>query len=129
MGYYSNISGEIDFEPPATWTEIRASGAREEWFKFEVKSEEFDTDEGTLTRRSARKIVVIYHDDGKAYHVEEELAILIAALPGREFSGEFRIEGEDNNDISRLFVDADGNVVRWRAQLLWPDGSTEKGRE
>jgi hypothetical protein len=134
MGYYSTITGEISFEPPASYGEIRSLSDKDRLFRFVQVAETQETEEGTLTKVSARRIEPVldeveYVDDRiKAYSMESDLTDFRAALPNRRWSGEFRVEGEEAGDVQRLFVDDKGHVVLWKARLLWPDGTSEPAR-
>ena len=128
MGYYSTITGEISFEPPASYGEIRSLSDKDRLFRFVQVAETQETEEGTLTKVSARCIEPVDDDRIKAYSMESDLTDFRAALPNRRWSGEFRVEGEEAGDVQRLFVDDKGHVVLWKARLLWPDGTSEPAR-
>lgn len=123
MGYYSHIKGEIQFDPPLNKKDIPGP---QELFAFDTDNESVEVEEGTLIRVSASRIVCRHEDDVRAYDVVAELRALTSSVQGRQWTGEFRIEGEENSDIRRVFVTghADGttHVVEWRVELLWPDG-------
>lgn len=120
MGYYSRVSGTIEFRPPVPTSHVAEKWRERTWshgWLRPVTSENglpyhFDT------------IEVTSDEDGKAYYLREELEELVEAL-GRtlEYSGMIHVKGEEG-DQQRLYVQ-DGEVIEEQARLLWPDGSTE----
>jgi hypothetical protein len=127
MGYYTSFSGEISIEPPLTWAEIRNS----EWLpdiainknhsvKLRIEETTVETDEGTMTRRSALAVVPLSDSQYKGYNVIEDVQALIAKHSGHQFSGRFDCEGEDAGDLWRLVV-RDNRVTKVEPQIVWPD--------
>jgi hypothetical protein len=97
-------------------------------FRFQVFETETPVTGGLLKSKGCCVIEPRWGDEVKAYTVKADLAGLVDFLPGRTFTGEFRIEGEENGDIRRVFVDESGTVVEWYPTLTWPDGRTEAHR-
>jgi hypothetical protein len=127
MGYNTSYKGAIQIEPPLTWAEIKDSPYLPDaaWnkgldVKLNVVEEIVDTDEGTLTRRSADAIVPVTEDSYKGYDIVQTVQKLIDAHPGHEFTGRFDCEGDDSGDVWRLVV-KNGRAVKVKAQIVWPE--------
>lgn len=127
MGYYTRFDGEIGIEPPLTWAEIRDS----EWLpvnaidknhsvKLRVEETTVETDEGTMTRRSASAVVPLSDSQYKGYNVIEDVQALIVKHKDHQFSGRFDCEGEDAGDLWRLVV-RDNRVTKVEPRIVWPD--------
>lgn len=134
MGYDSRLHGKLTIEPPLTWAEIkdsphlgdeRARGNHKAVCLVE-RTEEVETDEGTLTRRYADSVVFAWDYPVKLYDIVEEVEDLVDAHPGHEFGGELRGTGSDFGDIWLLRVTADRSVERILPTITWPDGSVLK---
>lgn len=127
MGYDTNYDGEIRIDPPLTWAEIKDSpylpdGA---WragldVKLRVREETVETDEGTLTRRTADAVVPVTEDAYKGYEIVATVQKVIDAFPGHTFSGRFDCEGEEAGDLWRLVV-KNGRAIKVQPQIAWPD--------
>lgn len=133
MGYYSSVTGKIRIEPPLTHAEISQNP---DWFKedayggvegvdgdisFEVTTGSRETGEGTLTFKQAHSIIPWTDDSSKYYTLSESVQKLVSTYPNHEYRGHLHIEGEDNDDIWRIYI-RDGKVVEVRAELKWPEG-------
>jgi hypothetical protein len=128
MGYYTTITGYLDVAPPVPWSKIRDTRFLPEYFRqddwrtfvFDVKEETVETDEGTLTRKGAQRIICGSEDGFKAYHAEEHLQALVDHLgPGYSYEGMFEGFGEENGDMWRLVV-RNGTVVKIEPTITWP---------
>lgn len=126
MGYYSHVYGEITFDPPLTHEDVEGLDVGEGIFRFRVFETETTVMGGVLKSKGSCAIETAYEDEIKAYDVEGDLNRLITQLPGRVFRGEFRIEGEEQGDMRRVFIDMDHKVVEWRPTITWPDGEVER---
>lgn len=122
MGYYTRYDGEISIEPPLTWNEIRNS----DWAtgtKFTVKlriaEEIVETDDGTLTRRTADALIPLAEDCYKG-DVIPSVQKAIEDFPGHIFNGRFDCKGEDAGDLWRLVV-RNGGVKKVEPRIVWPD--------
>lgn len=130
MGYNTSVRGSIRIEPPLPWARIRDSeflperaDERNLCIKFDVRVEDVETDDGTLTRRTAVAVVPIWEDPFKAYDIEDEIQRLVTwAGPDHEFVGRFDCEGEEATDLWRLHV-VNGQAVRVEPRIVWPDES------
>lgn len=127
MGYSTRYDGAISITPPLTWAEIKNSPylpdkARGKGLdvKLRVIEENVETDDGTLTRRSADAIVPVTEDSYKGYDIVETVQKVIDSHPGHEFTGRFDCEGEDAADVWRLVV-KNGRAVKVKAQIVWPE--------
>lgn len=126
MGYYTRVSGEIQIDPPITWGELTGSPFLEdssEWrqVRLAVDIERIETDEGTLTKRSASRIVPSGEDSYKCYEIEDHLRTLVKEFGnGRDFTGRLDGEGEENGDMWRMRVDGDLKVEMIKVEPAWP---------
>ena len=127
MGYYTHVTGRITIEPPLPWGQITGSrylpeklgGEFSGGINLAVIETTHETDEGTLTKRSAVAIEP-YEDSFKAYTTEEELQALVKEFgEGRRFSGHLYGEGEEQGDMWKLEV-VDGEVVKVTPTVTWP---------
>ena len=127
VGYMSTVRGAIVFDPPMTHEEVESMYDIDEdcLFRFRVFETETPVTGGLLKSKGCCVIEPRWEDEVKAYTVKDDLAGLVDFLPGRTFTGEFRIEGEENGDIRRVFVDESGTVVEWYPAITWPDGTEE----
>lgn len=130
MGYLTQITEAIYVTPIVPWSKIKDTPFRPECFNeknwrtfvFDVQEEEVETDEGTLTRKIATRIICGTQDQLKAYHAEEHLQELVDHLgPDFAYSGRFEGYGEENGDMWRLHV-RNGKVVKTEPSIVWPDG-------
>lgn len=87
-----------------------------------VETEQYDTDEGTVTRRTGVALVPFQEDPFKAYSFTRELEEFVGQFPDHRFTGGFEGEGEQNTDMWRLKV-VDGKVVEFAPEIVWPEGS------
>jgi hypothetical protein len=146
MGYYTRVEGEIVITPPLTENEMtlvgvhpRAGWPSDRWIatvRRHNRNEEMDlavrinvaehaNDERQLVKTiTGVALVVAWEDEFKAYYLEEDLRSLVNTFPGHEFTGELRMEGEDNLDIWKLQV-KDNVVEVIYPRLVWPDGTEE----
>lgn len=129
MGYSVNVTGEIDITPPIPWGQIKDSPFRPEEarkaqkdVKFRIESSERETDEGTLTVRSATALMPTWVEDARARHLVEHVQAVIDTHPGHEFTGRLYCAGERPGDLWRVEVH-DRRAVRLDARIVWPDGS------
>jgi hypothetical protein len=130
MGYNSYI-GEADlaFSRPLTASEVRAFLRvlkAAEWASYfldlDVREETVETDEGTLTKKSAQSLSAI-GNSGKAYGLIEDLTALIKSLPADvTVSGHVERIGEEFPDAERIHV-IGRRVVAVKAEIVWPDPS------
>jgi len=128
MGYYTRVTGEIRIDPPLPWAKIGGSKFLPDkaWHaelcvKLRVDVEEVDTDEGTLTRRTATAVEPVTDESFKAYTLTEDLQKLVDwAGSEHRFVGRFSCEGEETGDLWRLHV-VDGRAVEVRPTVTWPD--------
>jgi hypothetical protein len=122
MGYNTSVSGEITITPPLTWNEIKDSpflGCDLD-VALHVQEETVDTEDGTLTRKTATALVPAWEDSYKAYHLVEHVQRALDAFPGHTFTGRLECEGEDNTDIWRVII-RDGRAVKIEPRIVWPD--------
>lgn len=123
MGYNTTVTGEIRFDPPLTWAEIK-----KDKFNLQNHYEVFidpdktirETDEGQETIITADRLLPSWID-GKHYHLEEHVQKFMDLYgTGRTFTGRFECVGEEQPDMWRLEVH-DGRVAVTRAVVVWPE--------
>ena len=122
MGYYTHLSGELLIEPPLNWEEFKDSKylTSDGWpLGIQVESETIETALGTLERKTGLA-VLIPEDAIKTYTFDETLQELVDAFPGHRFVGVIHGEGEENNDMWRMYV-RHGLVIKAVAKVVWPD--------
>lgn len=126
MGYYTNLTGRIEISPPVPWSKLLGT-ALTEFGDGVLRVSVVDTGEGTLTITAEGLAVEPYTDDSvRAHHPTEDLARIVDALPGHEFTGYIYGAGDETGDYWRLSV-VDGRAVMEEAHLVWPDGTWVKG--
>lgn len=130
MGYNTRVRGEITFHPPIPWGVVKDDEYLKGWrdskkcIQLRVQDEQVETDEGTLTRRSAVGIVPILDEPYKAYEIEAEVRELVSrycSANGQTCRGYLEGEGEDSGVLWRIYVRYDAEVVRVEPRIIWPD--------
>ena len=123
MGYYTQMRGGFKIEPPLTHKELRGTDqkfqSRNELVFLEVIDDEIETEDGIIHSKSADRVAV-YEDEGKCYTIDEDLRELVEAFPGHKFTGCIEGEGEESDDVWRLYV-RDGKIIKHTVEALWPD--------
>lgn len=122
MGYYTQLSGQIEITPPITMDEVREKGYED----FDHGSAKFMIEVDYL----GKSYISPYTDDSvKAYSIIKELQEVVDSFPESTFEGFILGEGEENSDIWRLYV-KDGEVFQVNASICWPDteGKSADGR-
>lgn len=129
MGYYSHCRGEITFNPPLTWREIRNSKFLKVddsviEISIETDENETDTEDGVLIARVGSRLVAD-EEQRKFYDIEQrfdEFAQEFNLSNGRA-SGYIVRVGEESGDVERYYFDKDGAFKSDSAHLVWSDGS------
>lgn len=125
MGYHVQLYGQLAFSRPLTLLEIKTLEPMLEHFRLETEVKEEEDDEGVYARTTATSLEVKEIDERRDNGIADELQRVLDALPlDLAAAGEFRIEGDENTDISRLVLDA-GRAKTLRPKLVWPDGKKE----
>jgi hypothetical protein len=130
MGYNTDARGQICIDPPIPWGEIKDSPflpenararATERDIMFCIDSEEVETAEGTLTRRTAVAMEQSWGDDSRNYNIVAHLQEALD-LYGKDhtFTGRFDMEGADSGDIWRVCIRG-GKAVRVDPIVTWPE--------
>lgn len=132
MGYITHARGVIRIVPPLTNREMQGSPfmpdvARQRGtdrdVMFQVETQEVETEDGWLFKRTATGIVSSWEDESRNYNIVEHLQELVDRHgAGREFVGRFDMEGEESGDVWRLKV-VDGRATRFDPTVVWPEGS------
>ena len=129
MGYNVHVDGEIAIDPPLTWREIKdsqwlpenAPKGRANAVKFKLAEEMVETDDGTLTRRTAVAIVPLMSDAYRASGLVEAVqAVMDAHGDGHTFTGRFDCDGEDAGDLWRVVL-RNGRASKVKPYITWPD--------
>jgi hypothetical protein len=87
---------------------------------LEVSSETVTTDEGMLTRFTSDAIVPSTDDSFKVYSLMEDVQKIVSDFPDHTFSGYLYVEGEENDDMWRLYV-KDGKAIQVKPEIVWPE--------
>jgi hypothetical protein len=132
-----SIEGEITFDPPISWVEIRDLGVRfvkgsgdkeyDRLLWLEVEEEEAEVDDGTLLRKRGVRFRVSEYDALNAGCLYEEVenilkTFTLGAKGVRIFKGEILVLGERQGDIWRVRI-VDNKAVEERVSITWPDGT------
>lgn len=125
MGYYSTVTGEIAIIPPLSWKEIKDSpllphDEQRQDAKLALEESTVDTEDGTLIRRNAPRIVPATDDSYKAYDVVGAVQEIVNAFPGHTYTGYLQGEGEENDDMWRVYV-KDGKAIEVKPEITWPE--------
>jgi len=131
MGYSSYVaSGQyIEFSRPLIASEIRpiqelmsGLGYADYFLRLEVDEEATETDEGTLTKRTAACLTTA-GNEGKASGLAKELQDVINALP-KDVTASGYIEriGEGFPDAERLHA-LGRRVISVKAEIVWREPS------
>jgi hypothetical protein len=132
-----SIEGEITFDPPISWVEIRDLGVRfvkgsgdkeyDRLLWLEVEEEEAEVDDGTLLRKRGVRFRISEYDALNAGCLYEEVenilkTFTLGAKGVRTFKGEILVLGERQGDIWRVRI-VDNKAVEERVSITWPDGT------
>jgi hypothetical protein len=132
-----SIEGEITFDPPISWVEIRDLGVRfvkgsgdkeyDRLLWLEVEEEEAEVDDGTLLRKRGVRFRISEYDALNAGCLYEEVenilkTFTLGAKGVRIFKGEILVLGERQGDIWRVRI-VDNKAVEERVSITWPDGT------
>lgn len=129
MGYEARYTGSIEISPPLPWNLIKdhpvlpryGSGYGNRDVRLVVETEQFDTDEGVLTKRRAVAVEPAMEDRFKGYDMQAHLQEVVDIAPGRTFTGRIDATGEDGSQWR--FKVVDGTVQRFEPVLVWPEGA------
>lgn len=132
MGYYTRHGGAFLIKPELSWHQIKDSPFLDGYqndrdVKLRLETEEVETPEGVLTRRSAIGVVPLMEDPFTGYHMVEHLQELVDTFPDHEFTGRFDCEGEDAADITRIVI-RNRRVVQEKAQFYMPGDENDPVR-
>lgn len=124
MGYYTQLNGGFEIQPPLTWTELALvadkmcdSKTRTVWVELETREQKHV--EGTLVIKQARHVKV-YDGSVRAHNTEKEIGEIVAAFPGHTFTGLIEGDGEESGDQWRMYI-VDGKVIKHTVLQRWPD--------
>ena len=140
MSYNTSIEGELIVNPPLNHQEIHefddivpsGFGWDELSLRLRVETEDVETIEGTLIKRTASVIVPWSEDSFRASEFERHVRQIVDHFgTTHDFHGEFEGHGEDFDDIWRVHVWRDGGgkhrVTKVKAVITWP--TREQGEE
>jgi hypothetical protein len=146
MGYYTRVDGEITIAPWLTQSEMELAGLapreyypKDRWIvvtsryyrddpleiAVRVEVNELIVPEGKFTTVTGVALIQSWDDASKAYYIEEDLRTMVNTFPEHSFTGELRMQGEDNLDIWKLAIHNEHDVIVLRPKLVWPDGTEE----
>lgn len=133
------VNGEIDINPPLTWSEVQPTGFMVmnsdgepevpdgRWVKLVATEELLDRAEGTLHRFTFAKLACVEAEipDADKETFRAQLQATIAAFPTHTFGAAnrtIRFRGDLIDDQWRVRIDNDGVTVRRQtASLSWTD--------
>lgn len=132
MSYDTNITGEIEIDPPLEWKHVRESvflpsnartGSRQSGrdVMLRIEQETRETDEGTLTVNRAVAVLATYAGySGYEGKLVEHLQELVDAFPEHDFRGRIDGFGEDREapDLWRVKV-VNRKVIKFEPTILW----------
>lgn len=124
MGYIYRLTGTIRIDPPLSWAEIKSTPFTEYQgfdIRLAVDSEEVETADGTLVRRTASRVIA-ERDEPRAYDLVKRLQAMVDAFPGHTWEGYIQGDGEDAGDQWRLWVNPEGRAAQARPVITWPEG-------
>jgi hypothetical protein len=131
MSDHTNVSGEFIIEPPLTWAEYRGNEfAPHNLYSYHpdlvlrVDEKEVDTEEGTLTRRTATALEVRELYPYNPRNLLEYVQRAVDAFPGHTFTGRLDCEGDEAGDPLRIVI-RNGKAIRVDVKLIWPDEDVE----
>lgn len=125
----TRVTGEIEINPPLTWSEVKGSPFYEapddysyqKGVKLLVTEEDEETDGGTLTRKQAAALIPLMEDPYKAYTLLEDVREAVELYgKAHTFTGHLSCKGEDSGDVWRVEIH-DGKAVAVRSLLMWPE--------
>jgi hypothetical protein len=128
VSQFIRLSGRIQIDPPLPWSAIKTSkflprAGRNVDVVFDLDRLDVETDDGTLSRKSATGVVPTDTGSGvrnnKAVRDLQELIDTHGA--GRTFSGHIEATGEDHGDFWRLAV-VGGTATKVLPLITWPSG-------
>lgn len=133
MGYYSQGTGELTFDPPLAWGVYSGVGTNYAgdlgWddISFEERVSTENTAEGELKRRVATGVRWTSDDSNKKYSIDEDMSALARILrgTGTRVSGYLVRVGEESPDIERYWIDENGNARSEQAEVRWPSDGTK----
>lgn len=131
MGYYTQYSGEITINPPIPWTDINTDYLPQNAWRSNVDVQlridetTVNTDEGILILRKAIAIQPVTDEPYKGYDIIDHVQRIVDSYgDGHTFNGFISCQGDESGDLWRLEV-RDGQAVKVRPRIVWPDGSEE----
>lgn len=135
MGYHSRCRGEISFEPPLSWPEIRENEFREEkdylyddiYIKIAESETQTETEAGVVItiRRLGLALTTPEGDEQRFNDLEAQMkrfATQIDLSNGRADGYIVRV-GEESGDVQRYYFTQTGEFKTEKAKLFWPDGT------
>lgn len=129
MGDVVHATGSVAINPPLEWGDLtdkdrwlaaRRRGSVWTDVLLVVTEESVDTQEGTLFRKSATRIVA---NDGESdmRDLEENIQEIVTRHGDRQFTGYIECRSTDYGDVWRVMV-RDGKVRRVDPIITWPEG-------
>lgn len=140
MSYETSVEGYLTITPPLNGREIRefddmmpTIGRWDQMaLRLDIVNDEVETDEGTLTKRTAEHVYPWKEDSFRASDFAQHVRQVVDHFGvTHDFNGEFEGHGEDFDDIWRIYVWRDGGgkhrVTKIKAVITWP--TREQGEE
>lgn len=136
MGYLAAYTGTITIDPPLKWGRFKDHpAATDDSYDYDVRFvmdvHTADTEDGTLTTRTATGVQAASDDRFKGYdmqaHLQSVVDMALRANPDTVFGGHIEAVGEDGERWRFKVVNGfNGPVVKeLRPILVWPDEQKE----
>lgn len=135
MGYHSRCRGEITFEPPLSWPEIRDNEFLAEkdyhyddiYIKVAESETQTETEAGVVVtiRRLGLALTTPEGDEQRFHGLADQMkrfATQIDLSNGRAKGAIVRV-GDESGDVQRYYFTEAGEFKSDQAQLFWPDGT------
>lgn len=134
MGYMSHLRGDLTITPPMPDRVGKGPSGQDYPLLYWTREQRQATATIAETGETAEAAVTVivgaepYDDACKAYDFAAELSDAVAQIraEGRQITGTIVREGENQGDVERWIVGAEGEIQNDKAQLTWPDGSAVK---
>ena len=134
MGYDIRFAGEIRIDPPIPADEVLAAGFIEPGRgrfgpkDFAVKVSEVPVDGVPGAYRRLVTAIVPVMSTYTAYHLVEHVQEIVDGWgEGRTFTGRLDCCDPNTGDLWRIEIH-DGQAVKVKPRIVWPDGSGEAAR-
>lgn len=131
MSHYQTLTGELTLSDPLPWSAIRGSAflpdsGKDTVFRFRLRIEERNTDEGVLEIRSAEAVVPRRADESISWRrsfVLDELDVIWGLIVGHGIEGEIVLASDERRGVAERWRPDGRELINETATFRWPDGS------